>query len=152
MLLFHSNMQTALNNPTRSAFRVDRNNSGAGVLLREATYSLAKVLQQGPKLDGVELEISQELSRTLSQPAGYWVPTTILAGKRQLSAGVPGAGGITIQQTVEPSLIPVLRRRSVVASLAETILENFQGVSAFPRRLASTVPPCLSENAGLTPS
>jgi len=110
------------------------------------------VLQQGPKLDGVELEISQELSRTLSQPAGYWVPTTILAGKRQLSAGVPGAGGITIQQTVEPSLIPVLRRRSVVASLGATILENLQGDLRFPRQISASVPAWLAENAGLAPS
>ncbi len=122
------------------------------MLLREATYSLAKVLQQGPKLDGVELEISQELSRTLSQPAGYWVPTSILAGRRDLSAGTPGAGGVTIETSVEKSLIPVLRKRSAVVALGATVLADLVSNISFPRQLTPATPTWVTENQGLPPT
>jgi hypothetical protein len=54
-----------------------------------------------------------------------------------------------IQETVEPSLIPVLRNRSVVVAMGATVLENLRGNVRFPRQTATVAPAWLAENAPL---
>ncbi len=153
MLLFHPNMQSALNNPPRSPFKVKRDSAPIGDLLMEQTYSLSKVLLQGRAVDGWEREISQELTRTLEQPPlGVWVPVSILAGRRDLSAGIPGAGGVIIETAVERSLIAVLRKRSAVIALGGSVLENLVGNVSFPRQITPATPTWVTENQGLPPT
>jgi len=119
----------------------------------EESYSLSKVLLQGRAVDGWEREISQELTRTLEHPPlGVWVPVSILAGRRDLTAGAPGAGGLTIQTTVERSLIPVLRKRAAVVALGATVLEDLVGNISFPRQITPATPTWVTENQGLPPT
>jgi HK97 family phage major capsid protein len=54
-----------------------------------------------------------------------------------------------IQETVQPSLIPVLRNRSVVVALGATVLEDLRGNVRFPRQLTTVPPAWLAENAPL---
>jgi hypothetical protein len=91
--------------------------------MAELDFSLARVLCG---IGGYEGEISQELARVYKrEPAGVFIPSEVLAvPTRDLSAGTPSAGGVTVQTTVDKSLIPVLRNRSVTVGMgAKTCVE-----------------------------
>lgn len=142
-------LQPALSSPRPSPFKTHPNSSRAHAEFVGRDYSLAKVLLEGPRLRGWEAEVSQELSRVFNRPpAGVFVPAEVLA-KRDLVAGTPSAGGVTIQETVEPSLIPVLRNRSVVVAMGATVLEGLQGNVRFPRETVTVPPVWVAEGGGV---
>ena len=141
-------LQPTLCSPPRSPFKTAPNSSRALDDLVQRDYSLARVLREGPRLKGFELEVSQELERTLGRaPGGIYVAAQVFG--RDLSAGTPSAGEVMIQETVQDSLIPVLRNRSVVVAMGATVLEGLSGNVRFPRQTATVPPAWLAENAPL---
>lgn len=126
---------------------------GDGLLQAEMVrqnYSLARVLLAGPGLrDGWEFEVSRELERVYQRPPrGVYVPYEVLT--RDLSVGNPAAGGVTVETTIQRSLIPFLRARSVVVGLGATVLEDLVGNCKFVRQTGTTTMQWLPENADLT--
>jgi HK97 family phage major capsid protein len=126
-------------------------------------YSLCKALMQGQaSLDGLEREVSQEISRRLDRtPRGFFMPEEILARpmRRDLSVTVPpgltpspSTGGLTVQLTVEPSLIEVLRNRAVVARAGATMMGGLVGNLSMPRQTGVATATWNAENAPLTAS
>jgi hypothetical protein len=91
-------LKAAIRERERSSFAT---NGSSPIMdeLAERDYSLARVLNEGFGLRGFEAEISEELSRVFGrQPAGLWVPTEVL-GVRDLAAGTPSAGGVSVELT-----------------------------------------------------
>jgi hypothetical protein len=142
-------LQAAIRDRKVSSFKTAPDTSWVLDDLAERDYSLARVLRgEG----GYEAEISQELARTLKrQPAGIFVPTEVLAA-RDLNAGTATAGGVTIEMTIQKSLIPVLRNRSVTASLGASIFEGLRGNVSIPRQTVAAQGEWLSENGMPTPT
>ena len=98
-------LQAALSEPRRNPFKIFANSSPHFDDLVKRDYSLARVLRLGPALhDGFEFEVSRELARVHErQPAGVFVPWQVFAyNRRDLSAGIPGAGGVTLKKPSNP--------------------------------------------------
>src|SRR5260221_148267 len=115
-------------------------------------YSLLKALREGQEgLSGLEREVSVELTRQLGrQPAGFFMPD--FAFTRQLSAGVPSAGGLTIQNTIEPSLIELLRNLVITGKAGATMMGGLVGNLSMPRQTGAATATWEAENAAIAPS
>jgi HK97 family phage major capsid protein len=99
-------------------------------------YNLLKAINEsafGQRLTGYEAEMSQEMERLTGRKAnGFFVPDFALT--RDLSAGTFNAGGATIQTSVEPSLIPLLRNKMVVGRAGATMMSGLVGNLELPRQ------------------
>lgn len=102
------------------------------------------------RFDGLEAEVSAELARAHNQdPQGFFVPDWFLT--RDLTVTPPpggGHGGLTVQTTVEPSLIPLLRNRTAVLQAGARYISGLQGNLLMPRQNA---PSTISWNTEVAP-
>jgi hypothetical protein len=69
---------------------------------------------------------------------------------RDLSVGVAAAGGVTVQLTVEPDLIGVLRNRSIVIRAGAQVFSGLVGNVSIPRQTAPSVATWSAENEATT--
>ena len=124
-------------------------------------YSIVKAIRQGvDRLDGLEREASIGLSQILGrQPSGFYVPDVALMpinpgglARRDLSAGVAAAGGVTIELAVEPTLIQYLRNKMVLGRMGATMLGGLVSNISLPRQTGPGQAYWLAENAPVTTS
>jgi HK97 family phage major capsid protein len=122
-------------------------------------YSLGKALRQvadtrGPKgvgvLDGIELEVSQELARRSGKPAqGFYLPLDApvfrQAETRDLTSST-GAGAVATR-TDSARLIDLLRAKSVLGTLGARMPVVASGNLRLPRRTATAAVSWLAEGA-----
>jgi HK97 family phage major capsid protein/HK97 family phage prohead protease len=108
-----------------------------------ARYSIVKAIRgtmPGQKLDGMEREISEEISlRGGKRPEGVWVPAEamVLAGKRNFIAGTGTLGGMLVQtDNLGSQFIELLRNRALVAKLGARMLSLSNPVT-IPRQNAA---------------
>lgn len=121
-------------------------------------YSISRVirsLDRGAEriTDGIEAEMNQELTRQKlgsMSVEGFAIPFDVLAspvGRRDLSVGTFGAGGATVQTTVSPSLIPILRNKTACIRAGATVLTGLTSNLSFPRQTSATQVQALGESA-----
>jgi len=125
-------------------------------------YSITRAIrnkwraQEGTgRFDGFEAEVSQEIARMQHQdPLGFFMPDWALFSEtRDLTATPPtGSGGLTIQTTVEPSLIPLLRNRTAVLQAGARYMSGLQGNLQMPRQYAPSTISWNTEIAAVTES
>jgi HK97 family phage major capsid protein len=122
-------------------------------------YSLGKALRQaadvrGPKgvgvLDGLELEVSQELARRSGKPPqGFYlamdVPLFRQAEMRDLTSST--GSGATATRTDSARLIDLLRAKSVLGTLGARMPVVASGNLRLPRRTATAAVTWLAEGA-----
>lgn len=115
-------------------------------------YSLCKAIREGKEgLSGLEREASQAVTKLLGrEPSGFFVPDIALT--RDLSAGVAAAGGVTIQLTVEPTLIQYLRNKTVIGAAGATMMGGLTSNVSLPRQTGPGTAYWLAENAQVTRS
>jgi hypothetical protein len=66
------------------------------------------------------------------QVAGCLVPESVLV--RTLSATTPNLGGVTVETTVQKTLIDVSRPKSIVARAGGQLVNRLRGNISFPRQ------------------
>jgi hypothetical protein len=123
-------------------------------------YSLSRVLRsmdRREKLDGLELEMHDELSKKKlgnHSVEGVAIPFDVLGPRhtRDLSVGVFGQGGGTVQTSVPGTVIPVLRNKICAVRLGATVLTGLTSNLALPRQTGTTTTYSLPESATLTKS
>lgn len=78
-------------------------------------------------------EILKRMGLTEAPNNGFMMPMEVQ--KRDLTAGTPNAGGVTVAtDNLAGSFIDLLRNRSVVAQLGATMLDGLQGNVTIPRQ------------------
>jgi HK97 family phage major capsid protein len=134
-------------------------------------YSLCKALLQGHReLDGFEREISQEITTRIGRPPqGFYLPEEVLARptRREMIyravppdlavtvpplTPVPESGAVTVQLTVEPSLIEALRNRVVIGRAGATMMGGLVGNISLPRQTGVASATWNPENAVIAPT
>jgi HK97 family phage major capsid protein len=119
-------------------------------------YSIVRAINKlsirgGGPLDGLEGEISAELARIHGeQPQGFFAPDFI-AG-RDMVVGTPNLGGVTVQTTVEPEVIPLLRNQMVVLKAGARLMTGLVGNMSLPRQNAAATVTWNTEIAPLVES
>jgi HK97 family phage major capsid protein len=116
-------------------------------------YNLCKAITESAfkkELSGFEAECSQEVAKLVGRsPEGFFLPEFAIAQMSQRSdlvAGTNNLGGFTIQTTVEPSLIPLLRNKMVVGRAGATMMGGLVGNMALPRQITAATATWNSEN------
>jgi HK97 family phage major capsid protein len=124
-----------------------------------STYSLVRALNkqlsamQGKgRFDGLEAEVSAEMARIHgTEPTGFYVPDWALT--RDLTVTPPSTvGPATVQTTIEPSLIPLLRNRTAVLQAGARYISGLVGNVSMPRQNAPATVSWNTEIAALTES
>ncbi len=143
-------------------------------------YSLLKAIRQvadrmtgnGGGLDGLELEVSQELIKRRGSPlkrgASFCMPTDLpinmgVAARfaQQWGRNLDGtqkrtfdttAGAGAIPTILDTNYIELLRNRMVVDEAGATLLSEMQGLFAIPRRTAASTLYWVAEGASITGS
>lgn len=113
-------------------------------------YSLLRALhgQASGRLDGLEAEVSQEISRRSGKaPSGFYLPLAILGQRTLLTK--PVADGGALVPTEQGGFIDALRPRLEVARLGATLLSGLSGNVSFPRQSAASTVSWKSEIATL---
>jgi HK97 family phage major capsid protein/HK97 family phage prohead protease len=123
-------------------------------------YSLVKAIREAADRDhgglkGLEREASDALAKFLGrEPSGFFVPDIALMppdfAQRDLQASVAGAGGVTVQLTVEPSLIAFLRNKTVVGRAGAVMMGGLTSNISLPRQTGAGQAYWLAENAAVT--
>lgn len=122
-------------------------NYSVGALLRS-------LLDPTSREGGLELEVGAELARNHpGKPTGILVPWDVLANKRDLLVGTPGAGGHTVATDLAAkNFVSLLRPTSIVASLGATQLTGLVGNVAVPRQVGAGTAYWVAENGAPTES
>jgi HK97 family phage major capsid protein len=103
------------------------------------------------RFDGFEAEVSREMALISGQdPQGFYVPDWFLT--RDLTVAPPATTGLTVQTTVEPSLIPLLRNRTAVLQAGARYISGLQGNLLMPRQNAPSTISWNTEIAAVTES
>jgi hypothetical protein len=123
--------------------------------IHRAIRAKMKALNGEGRFDGYEAEVSAEIARMHNQqPTGFFMPDWFLT--RDLTATPPPAGtggaGYTVQTTVEPSLIPMLRNRTAVLQAGARYISGLQGNLQMPRQYAPSTISWNTEIAAVTES
>jgi HK97 family phage major capsid protein len=113
-----------------------------------------KVLRGQGKFDGIEAEVSAELTRIHGQdPIGFFMPDfALIPGRRDLQVGVPNLGGVTVQTTVDTELIPLLRNKMVVLQAGARLMTGLTGNFSMPRQNAAATVTWGTEISAITES
>lgn len=108
-------------------------------------YSLARAVRRliaQEQLNGLEAEVSREIERRSGRkPLGFWLPLS--AEVRATTAGTPnfptasGTGGGSIPNVLNPTVIDVLRARSISARLGARIVPASGGTFSYPAKSAT---------------
>lgn len=107
--------------------------TGPGMGRELRTYSVAKALQQAAtgRLDGVEAEFHQELSRG-REVRGVMMPTEVLLGERRdQTVGAAASGGLLVT-TTQSGLVDRFRPALKVESMGATVLRGLSGFVDLP--------------------
>jgi HK97 family phage major capsid protein len=110
-----------------------------GTLPDLTNYSLARVVRSlpGERLDGLEGEVEQELSRGRSEIRGHMVPTEIILPERRAqTVGSGPAGGFTVGTTIG-ALADRFRPAILVESMGATVLRGLTGFLDLPNLASS---------------
>jgi HK97 family phage major capsid protein len=102
------------------------------------TYSVAKAVQQAAtgRLDGVEAEYHQELSRG-REVRGVMVPTEVLLGERRdQTVGTAASGGLLVT-TTQTALADRYRPALKVEGMGATVLRGLSGFVEIPKLTTS---------------
>ena len=122
--------------------------------VRALKQTLAAMQGKG-RFDGFEAEVSEEIARIHNrEPDGFYIPDFYFHGPstRDMTAGVPAQGGVTIQTTVDTNLIPLLRNRMVVLKAGARLMTGLVGNLSIPRQNAAATVSWNTEVAPLTES
>lgn len=113
--------------------------------------------ERDPRLAGIEAEANAEICKRMGIAAaphgGFFVPTDVqnlrsLQAKRDLTSGVPTAGGnLVATDLAASSFIELLRARSVVGMLGGTMLDGLVGAVAIPRQTGAATAAWLANEA-----
>lgn len=115
-------------------------------------YSITRALHLAGqnKLDGLELEVSQEISREMGKPTGFFLPYFALAGRAMSVTGDSGTyGGDTVANMIGP-FIEALKPRLATVDLGATVLPGLSGNLSLPRQSAAATASWVSEVAALS--
>jgi HK97 family phage major capsid protein len=117
-------------------------------------YSLLRALNgaAGGHLDGLEAEVSQEISRRSGvNPSGFFVPNSALIERRAMSVtGDSGAyGGAAVQTDVAEDFLAALRPMSKVIAAGASIFSGLTHSLAFPAQAAASTAAWKTEVAAL---
>ena len=117
-------------------------------------YSLTRAINQAASghLDGLEGEVSQEISRRSGvNPNGFFVPNSALTQKRGMSVtGDAGIyGGKAVQTDIADEFLDALRPLSRVIAAGATIFSGLTHSLAFPAQTAASTASWKSEIAAL---
>lgn len=119
-------------------------------------YSLTRAIRQASagRLDGLELEISQELeSRSGIAPSGFLVPSNLLAERRAMSvSGDSGIYGNNFVATEKRGFIDALRPLLAVGKAGALILDGLVSNIDVPRQAAASTASWKTEVADLDES
>lgn len=127
-------------------------------------YSLSRVIRSIDRgaqriTDGIEAEMSQELAqRKLGtyMVEGFGVPFDILASPammtRDLNVNTFSQGGATVQSSVSPSIIPIMRNKAACIRMGATVLTGLTSNLSFPRQTSAATVSALAETATGTKS
>jgi len=102
-------------------------------------YSLARAIMRHAdgKLDGIELEASQELEKRFGrQPQGFFVPGDVF--HRDLTATDSGDTGSTLVATNKGEMIEALKAQPIVAQLGARVLEGLSSNVTLPKAGVAT--------------
>ncbi len=122
-----------------------------------ARFSMARGIQlvaSGRPLDGVERELHEEAiiearNFGLGLSGHFSVPMIALQqGRRDMTAGVAGDGGNTIDTTFGP-FIELLYNKLTLRGLGTQFITNLQGNFSLPKLATGTAPAKAAENAAL---
>lgn len=121
-------------------------------------YSLVKAIRAltSGKWDGAELEreASNAMAKMLGrETSGFFIPTEIQNGKRDLAAGTNNLGKYTVQTNVlGSSLIELLRNATVTKELGARQLSGLTGNVAIPSQAGGATAYWVAENGQTTGS
>lgn len=132
-------------------------------------YSLVRAVRAAANLiPWSEARLEQEASRATAerlgiQPEGFFVPHDWVErqGRRQfgelretrdLMAGIPSAGGYTVEEVLGSSFIELLRNRMVVRQAGATVLTGLQGDLAIPKQTGGATAYWVGEGGAPTES
>ena len=128
---------------------------GVGSMALEG-YSLTRAIRSASagRLDGIELEVSRELeSRSGTAPAGFLVPSALLAERRAMSVtGNSGAFGNSFVATEKRGFIDALRPLLAVGKAGALILDGLSSNVDIPRQAAASTASWQTEVADLLES
>ena len=114
-------------------------------------YSVATTIQKmvAGKLDGKELEVTQELSHLTGLPSfgGAIVPTRILASGMNTTGGA--SGGNTVATEVQPSIVEALRGASLCLQAGARMMTGLQGNVQFVLEASATTGQWVSDASGI---
>lgn len=114
-------------------------------------YSFMKAVRglvNGSGLNGLELEVSDEIARKNGKEArGFYAPDSFWAGKRDLIAGTDADGGYLVGTDHRgDQFIEALRSRLVFADLGTRFLSGLKGDVAIPKMTAAATAGFVAEN------
>jgi HK97 family phage major capsid protein len=116
-------------------------------------YSLTRAIRQASagRLDGLELEISQEIAyRSGRSPSGFYIPHALLAETRAMSVtGDSGNYGGAYVPTEHRGFIDALRPMLKVAAAGAMVIDGLTSNIAIPRQSAASTASWKSETATL---
>ena len=114
-------------------------------------YSFMKAVRglvNGSGLNGLELEVSDEIARKNGKEArGFYAPDSFWAGKRDLIAGTDADGGFLVGTDHRgDQFIDALRSRLVFSDLGTRFLSGLKGDVAIPKMTAAATAGFVAEN------
>lgn len=114
-------------------------------------YSFMKAVRglvNGSGLNGLELEVSDEIARKNGKEArGFYAPDSFWAGKRDLIAGTDADGGYLVGTDHRgDQFIDALRSRLVFSDLGTRFLSGLKGDVAIPKMTAAATAGFVAEN------
>ncbi|MEI6656869.1 MAG: phage major capsid protein, partial [Verrucomicrobiota bacterium] len=115
-------------------------------------YSLSRAIRQAGagRLDGLEAEVSQELSRRAgTTPSGFLVPAGLLGSRGMSVTGDAGIYGNSMVATQKLGFIQALRPYLTIAAAGATILDGLSSNIDIPRQSAASTASFKSETAEL---
>jgi HK97 family phage major capsid protein len=112
--------------------------------------AVRSMAEKDPRVAGLEREATAEICKRMgileAPHGGFFVPAEVQ--KRDLTAGVPTAGGnLVATELAASSFIELLRARSVVGMLGGTMLPGLVGNVAIPRQTGSATATWLANEA-----
>jgi HK97 family phage major capsid protein/HK97 family phage prohead protease len=114
-------------------------------------YSFMKAVRglvNGSGLNGLELEVSDEIARRSGKEArGFYAPDTFWGGRRDLIAGTDADGGFLVGTDHRgDQFIEALRARLVFSDLGTRFLSGLKGDVAIPKMTAAATAAFVAEN------
>jgi HK97 family phage major capsid protein len=142
------------------AHRAGRPDPAVGLTAEDLrNYSLVRAIRAAANRDwsgaGFELEVSQAVAQRIGRdPSGFFVPAEWMRSRpdlRDLSVGVPTAGGYTVAtDLLSSSFIELLRNRMITREAGATILGDLVGDVDIPKQTGGATVYWVGEGAAPT--